>query len=78
MTFKLLDAEYTSTLGLIILVVLLPYYCVFITLASAFAGHYFIYGLTLLICVILFMILQRILDVINFNNPISLLLFLGD
>ena len=46
-------------------------------LVSAFAGRYFTYGLILLICVILFMILQRILDVINFNNPIGLLLFWG-
>ena len=50
----------------------------FIILVSAFAGRYFTYRLILSICLILFMILQRILDVINFNNPISLLLLWGD
>ena len=49
----------------------------FIILVSAFAGRYFTYGLILSICLILFMILQRILDVINFNNPISLSCFEG-
>ena len=50
----------------------------FIILVSAFAGRYFTYGLILSICLILFMILQRILVVINFNNPISLSLLWGD
>ena len=61
-------------------------------LVSAFAGPYFIYGL-INICNLFYditnmygliinmcnlvMILQRILDVINFINPISFLLVLG-
>ena len=44
----------------------------FIILVSAFAGRYFTYGLILSICLILFMILQRILDVINFNKMVDL------
>ena len=60
-------------------------------LVSAFAGPYFTYGLInignlfyditnmygFIINVCNLMILQRILDVINFNNPISLFFVLG-
>ena len=76
--FKLLFTEWIIILAFISYILLSLSYCLFIILVSAFAGRYCIYGLILLTCVILFMILQRILDVINFINPISLLLFWGD
>ena len=76
--FKLLFTEWIIILAFISYILLSLSYCLFIILVSAFAGRYCLYGLILLTCVILFMILPRILDVINFINPISLLLFWGD